>query len=152
MALAIRAARSSSGIPWFRTLLPSTFIAAAALPRLANWSLQSILDLFPSIVLAVPKKKVSHSRKSMRNSNKAANSNVQTSLLVPVAALQNSPITFANHATAKLHDTGRQSNGEVHQYPTSHEYIAPSMHLEASSRASQTARNLGMRPEGFQSE
>ncbi|KAJ7492577.1 hypothetical protein FB451DRAFT_998388, partial [Mycena latifolia] len=33
-------------------------------------TLQSLLELFPPFVLAVPKKKVSHSRKSMRSANK----------------------------------------------------------------------------------
>ncbi|EIW86673.1 hypothetical protein CONPUDRAFT_17616, partial [Coniophora puteana RWD-64-598 SS2] len=31
---------------------------------------QSLLDLLPPIILAVPKKKVSHSRKRMRSANK----------------------------------------------------------------------------------
>lgn len=33
-------------------------------------SLQSLLDLFPPFLLAVPKKKTSHSRKAMRSANK----------------------------------------------------------------------------------
>ncbi|KAI0704842.1 hypothetical protein BC835DRAFT_1261988 [Cytidiella melzeri] len=48
-----------------------TFLAA---PRPSSWtlpaSLQSLLELFPPIVLAVPKKKTSHSRKAMRSANK----------------------------------------------------------------------------------
>ncbi|KAJ7783833.1 ribosomal L32p protein family-domain-containing protein [Mycena maculata] len=48
----------------------------AAIPFLAasrTWafpSLESLLELLPPFVLAVPKKKVSHSRKSMREANK----------------------------------------------------------------------------------
>jgi hypothetical protein len=51
-------------------LVPS-FLAA---PRLGTWTLPSLLDvladLFPPILHAVPKKKVSHSRKAMRSANK----------------------------------------------------------------------------------
>ncbi|KAJ7254070.1 hypothetical protein B0H12DRAFT_1115795 [Mycena haematopus] len=45
----------------------------AFLPASRTWSfpsLESLLELFPPFVLAVPKKKVSHSRKSMREANK----------------------------------------------------------------------------------
>lgn len=60
-------------LPWLRqryaaAILP-TFLAQAPF----NWaipSLQSLLELFPPFLLAVPKKKVSHSRKSMRSANK----------------------------------------------------------------------------------
>ncbi|KAI0793470.1 ribosomal L32p protein family-domain-containing protein [Abortiporus biennis] len=58
-------------LPWARP----TF-AAALLPSLSKplaWalpSLQSLLELFPPFVLAVPKKKTSHSRKAMRSANK----------------------------------------------------------------------------------
>jgi len=61
-------------LPWNRPV-----IAAALLPtflssqKTFNWvipSLQSLLELFPPFLLAVPKKKVSHSRKSMRSANK----------------------------------------------------------------------------------
>lgn len=52
------------------TFLP-TFLTA---PRPSSWtlptSLQSLLELFPPFVLAVPKKKTSHSRKAMRSANK----------------------------------------------------------------------------------
>jgi hypothetical protein len=48
-----------------------TFLAA---PRASTWTIPSLVDalaeLFPSILMAVPKKKVSHSRKSMRSANK----------------------------------------------------------------------------------
>ena len=56
------------------------WLAAASLPMLAaapsysGWRLpatvQSLLELLPSFDLAVPKKKVSHSRKAMRSANK----------------------------------------------------------------------------------
>ncbi|KAF9481393.1 hypothetical protein BDN70DRAFT_876359 [Pholiota conissans] len=64
LALAsLRPALSSS--PW-----PP--VASLALPAL-SWSmpsLQSLLDLFPPFLLAVPKSKTSHSRKAMRAANK----------------------------------------------------------------------------------
>jgi len=62
--------RSPWGRPGFAAALLSTFLASQ---RPFNWvmpSLQSVLDLFPPFLLAVPKKKVSHSRKAMRSSNK----------------------------------------------------------------------------------
>ncbi|KAF5314088.1 hypothetical protein D9611_006892 [Ephemerocybe angulata] len=77
MSLALQSLRASSrswtssfSTPLFRALVPAAFLFAPALPRTGTWSLQSLLELFPSIVLAVPKKKVSHSRKSMRSANK----------------------------------------------------------------------------------
>jgi large subunit ribosomal protein L32 len=70
MALALRYTQRSASLPWLKTLLPATALLATALPGFAHRSLQSLLELFPSIVLAVPKKKVSHSRKAMRASNK----------------------------------------------------------------------------------
>ncbi|KAJ7038159.1 hypothetical protein C8F04DRAFT_1393068 [Mycena alexandri] len=64
--------------PLFSTLFSSTPFAIAVVPASLTasrtWtipSLQSLLELlFPPFVLAVPKKKVSHSRKSMREANK----------------------------------------------------------------------------------
>ncbi|KAJ7786356.1 hypothetical protein B0H16DRAFT_28403 [Mycena metata] len=67
--------------PLFSTLFSSPFstpFAVAAVPAALTASrtgtfpsLQSLLELlFPPFVLAVPKKKVSHSRKSMREANK----------------------------------------------------------------------------------
>lgn len=71
-----------------RTLLPSlsqfslrrSFVAASIIPSFffaprGNTSLipslwDTLADLFPSILMAVPKKKISHSRKSMRSANK----------------------------------------------------------------------------------
>ncbi|KIM48167.1 hypothetical protein M413DRAFT_439888 [Hebeloma cylindrosporum] len=75
-ALALR--QSPSLLPSFRHLLSATWIspvlatASLSLPR-ATWSipsLQSLLDLFPPFLLAVPKSKTSHSRKAMRSANK----------------------------------------------------------------------------------
>ncbi|KAI0033158.1 ribosomal L32p protein family-domain-containing protein, partial [Vararia minispora EC-137] len=46
---------------------------SVAAPGAFSWTippLESILDLLPPFLLAVPKKKVSHSRKSMRSANK----------------------------------------------------------------------------------
>ncbi|KII93506.1 hypothetical protein PLICRDRAFT_131360 [Plicaturopsis crispa FD-325 SS-3] len=50
-------------------LFPSSLVAPAPF-RWALPTLQSLLELFPPFLLAVPKKKVSHSRKSMRSANK----------------------------------------------------------------------------------
>ncbi|KAA1468203.1 hypothetical protein DENSPDRAFT_833441 [Dentipellis sp. KUC8613] len=59
-----------------RFLLPNWraafFSVAAAVPAF-NWtapSIHSLLELLPPFLLAVPKKKVSHSRKAMRSANK----------------------------------------------------------------------------------
>ncbi|KAJ7293618.1 hypothetical protein C8J57DRAFT_1162331 [Mycena rebaudengoi] len=46
-----------------------TFLAASRTWQLPSFW-QSLLELFPPFVLAVPKKKVSHSRKSMRSATK----------------------------------------------------------------------------------
>ncbi|KAK7064198.1 40S ribosomal protein S3-1 [Favolaschia claudopus] len=60
--------------PILSTLFSIPLAAAPALlTQSRTWllpSLQSLLELFPPFVLAVPKKKVSHSRKSMREANK----------------------------------------------------------------------------------
>ncbi|KAJ7788457.1 hypothetical protein B0H14DRAFT_2948714 [Mycena olivaceomarginata] len=62
--------------PLFSSLFAfSTPFAFAAVSASRAWSLsfpslQSLLELFPPFVLAVPKSKVSHSRKSMREANK----------------------------------------------------------------------------------
>lgn len=60
-------------IPFATSLLASGLIPTfLGVPRLA-WSipsLQSLLELFPPFLLAVPKSKISHSRKSMRSANK----------------------------------------------------------------------------------
>lgn len=62
------------------SLLPSF---AAPAPRESLWSLPSLgslLELLPGWVLAVPKKKVSHSRKAMRSANKGLKDKQSTSL------------------------------------------------------------------------
>lgn len=60
-------------IPFSTSLIASGLIPTfLGVPRLA-WSipsLQSLLELFPPFLLAVPKSKISHSRKSMRSANK----------------------------------------------------------------------------------
>lgn len=61
------------------SLLP---IFAAPAPRQSVWSLPSLgslLELLPGWVLAVPKKKVSHSRKAMRSANKGLKDKQSTS-------------------------------------------------------------------------
>lgn len=66
----LRQEELSSTIPRLRQLfsprIAFTWPNSVALPSL----LAPLFELFPSIVLAVPKKKVSHSRKSMRSANK----------------------------------------------------------------------------------
>ncbi|KAJ7103492.1 hypothetical protein B0H15DRAFT_767857 [Mycena belliarum] len=63
--------RPPSFFPW---ATPFAFTAVPAfLAASRAWtipSLQSLLELFPPFVLAVPKSKISHSRKSMRSANK----------------------------------------------------------------------------------
>ncbi|KAI0068356.1 hypothetical protein BV25DRAFT_1789754, partial [Artomyces pyxidatus] len=68
--------RSLSSMPRltaFRALFSADHSPSLLAPRPFNWSipsLQSLLDLLPPFLLAVPKKKVSHSRKAMRSANK----------------------------------------------------------------------------------
>lgn len=79
-ALALPVSRSIFGgvarIPAWRTMFaPATFLPTfLTAPRPSSWtlptSLQSLLELFPPFLLAVPKKKTSHSRKAMRSANK----------------------------------------------------------------------------------
>ena len=58
--------------PWLAATSFLPMLAAA--PSYSGWRLpatvQSLLELFPSFDLAVPKKKTSHSRKAMRSANK----------------------------------------------------------------------------------
>ncbi|KIJ68404.1 hypothetical protein HYDPIDRAFT_82030 [Hydnomerulius pinastri MD-312] len=65
---------SAFRLPWTRPLTAATLV-----PAFLSWqkpfnlalpTLQSLLELLPPIVLAVPKSKVSHSRKAMRSANK----------------------------------------------------------------------------------
>ncbi|KAK0198419.1 hypothetical protein F5146DRAFT_89271 [Armillaria mellea] len=54
-----------------KPLFAATFLPAfLTAPNPFTWRIPSLLELFPSIVLAVPKKKTSHSRKAMRAANK----------------------------------------------------------------------------------
>lgn len=67
-------------LPVFKSPFTRTLLAAASLPTFQvapkqfGWSLhsawESLIELIPPILLAVPKKKTSHSRKSMRSANK----------------------------------------------------------------------------------
>ncbi|KAG7450479.1 uncharacterized protein BT62DRAFT_1001296 [Guyanagaster necrorhizus] len=58
-------------IPVFKPLFPPNLLPAfLTTPHPFTWRIPSLLELFPSIVLAVPKKKTSHSRKAMRAANK----------------------------------------------------------------------------------
>lgn len=63
---------SSLRINWQQRAAWHVFRPAALLSPLSLGlpSLQSLLELLPPIVWAVPKKKVSHSRKAMRDANK----------------------------------------------------------------------------------
>lgn len=63
MSLALRAP------PVFGTGLPLIAALAETVRSLVQ-APTSVLELFPPILLAVPKSKVSHSRKSMRSANK----------------------------------------------------------------------------------
>ncbi|KAH9946652.1 hypothetical protein B0H21DRAFT_742520, partial [Amylocystis lapponica] len=59
---------------WSRPLLSAALVPTfLSSPQPLSWSLpslQSLLELFPPFLLAVPKKKTSHSRKAMRSANK----------------------------------------------------------------------------------
>ncbi|SJL05719.1 uncharacterized protein ARMOST_09055 [Armillaria ostoyae] len=58
-------------IPAIKPLFAANFLPAfLTAPNPFTWRIPSLLELFPSIVLAVPKKKTSHSRKAMRAANK----------------------------------------------------------------------------------
>ena len=107
-------------LPWLRqryaaTILP-TFLASQT-PF--NWTIpswQSLLELFPPFLLAVPKKKVSHSRKAMRSAGKGlkdkkslycvcanllitSNQNIKILSIVKLAVNQNWHITYATRAS-----------------------------------------------------
>lgn len=78
-ALPLQTARTllpAFNVPFARPLVAAaaTSLSAALFPRTASWTLptawQSILELLPPFLLAVPKKKTSHSRKAMRSANK----------------------------------------------------------------------------------
>lgn len=81
--------QTRSLLPAFR--LPLRPMFAAALPTFLasqkpfNWtipSLQSLLELLPPFLLAVPKKKVSHSRKAMRSANKGLKDKKSTCIVI----------------------------------------------------------------------
>jgi len=61
---------SSSSPPAFSSSTSALTLLLEAASSSWTSTLDSFLELFPSILLAVPKKKVSHSRKSMRSANK----------------------------------------------------------------------------------
>ncbi|KAG9017914.1 hypothetical protein FRB93_004725 [Tulasnella sp. JGI-2019a] len=68
----LRSASLSSRSVWSALRWDSPFSYGFTLPALTITipSLRPLTDLFPPFLLAVPKKKVSHSRKSMRSANK----------------------------------------------------------------------------------
>ncbi|KAL5534207.1 hypothetical protein ACEPAG_669 [Sanghuangporus baumii] len=78
--------------PAWTFLRPAALLAPFSL-AIPSWS--SLLELFPSIVLAVPKKKVSHSRKAMRSAHKGLRDKSTTVLsyliLLVQAASRTSP-------------------------------------------------------------
>ncbi|KAF9455838.1 hypothetical protein BDZ94DRAFT_1177863 [Collybia nuda] len=60
-------------MPLAYSILSSGFIPTFLVAPRLSWSipsLQSLVELFPPFLLAVPKSKISHSRKSMRSANK----------------------------------------------------------------------------------
>ncbi|KAI9063030.1 hypothetical protein FKP32DRAFT_1676918 [Trametes sanguinea] len=76
-ALALHQSRSwfaTMGAPLARMSFAAAFIPAfLTAPKPFSWaipSLPSLLELLPPWLLAVPKKKTSHSRKAMRSANK----------------------------------------------------------------------------------
>ncbi|KAF8140225.1 hypothetical protein EV363DRAFT_1393136 [Boletus edulis] len=72
-ALALHQTRSffsTFRLPWMRPTSAPAILGSQAPFNLALPILQPLLDLLPAIVLAVPKSKISHSRKSMRSANK----------------------------------------------------------------------------------
>ncbi|KAF9015210.1 ribosomal L32p protein family-domain-containing protein [Cyathus striatus] len=84
MAALVLSQTRSSLLPVFRapslsTLFPRSIPSSSlslSPSASAQWSLpslQSLLDLFPPFLLAVPKSKTSHSRKRMRAANKGLN-------------------------------------------------------------------------------
>ncbi|OSD03470.1 hypothetical protein PYCCODRAFT_1434372 [Trametes coccinea BRFM310] len=76
-ALALHQSRSwlaTMSAPLARMSFPAAFVPALlSAPKPFSWaipSLPSLLELLPPWLLAVPKKKTSHSRKAMRSANK----------------------------------------------------------------------------------
>ncbi|KAG6845813.1 hypothetical protein H0H87_003868 [Tephrocybe sp. NHM501043] len=61
---------SSSSRMTSRTFFAASLLPAFLTPAWTTPSLKSLLELIPPFLLAVPKSKISHSRKSMRSANK----------------------------------------------------------------------------------
>ncbi|KAG6381205.1 hypothetical protein JVT61DRAFT_5608 [Boletus reticuloceps] len=81
-ALALHQTRSflsTFRLPWMRPTSAPAIFGSQAPFNLALPILQPLLDLLPAIVLAVPKSKISHSRKSMRSANKGLKDKQSTS-------------------------------------------------------------------------
>ena len=69
-------------LPFSRPLLAAAPLLPSFFPSAFEWrlpSLASVLELFPPFLLAVPKKKTSHSRKAMRSANKGLKDKRSTS-------------------------------------------------------------------------
>ncbi|KAI0051692.1 hypothetical protein FA95DRAFT_1476589, partial [Auriscalpium vulgare] len=72
-SIAFHPMRTMSRLAAWRSLLTADYAPSFLAPRPFAWSipsLQSLWELLPPFLLAVPKKKVSHSRKAMRSANK----------------------------------------------------------------------------------
>lgn len=98
---------------WRRTFLPALATLPLlgdarissppfTLPNSLSSMLASLLELFPSIVLAVPKSKVSHSRKSMRSANKGLHDKLSEHLL-PFVLLAYNYCQDALHFLPSMH-------------------------------------------------
>lgn len=92
-ALSLIASSSRSTLPFLpqiqsflRSSLPQSTILRSTLSTPAWYlsipGLASLLELLPPIVLAVPKSKISHSRKSMRSANKGLKNKSSMSFLL----------------------------------------------------------------------
>jgi hypothetical protein len=74
------------------SLLPALRVASVPtltpfLSAVQSWA-QSLLDLLPPFVLAVPKKKTSHSRKAMRSANKGLKDKQSAFVLIVLSGLK----------------------------------------------------------------
>ena len=116
-------------VPFSRPLLSATAFLPSFLPSAIEWrlpSLASVLELFPPFLLAVPKKKTSHSRKAMRSANKGLKDKrstscvaaydssqphhgVQTLFIVLAVAHRSSRTTYALNATHLFVEHGNLS-------------------------------------------
>lgn len=68
-----------------------------AMPVLAIPTFQSLLELFPPFLLAVPKKKVSHSRKAMRAANKGLKDKTSTTFRLVLNAYLTFEMSSCRH-------------------------------------------------------